>query len=88
MHLQEDILVVWKALGALMCLGPGASEQGAAAGRARRLAQDAVLGVGQLLDQGPEVAKGDALSRAHAHFAQDFRETLVSADALAQVGQL
>lgn len=66
------VLVVRKALGALMRAGHGASEQGAAAGRARSLAQDAVLGAGQLLDQGPEVVKGDALPRAHAHLPQDF----------------
>lgn len=69
------------------CVG-GPSKQGTAAGRACSLAQDAVLRGGQLLDQGPEVVKGDALSRANAHLPQDLREALVCASALAQVGQL
>lgn len=68
MRLQEDMQ---KDVKALVSVTPGASEQGTAAGRSRSLAQDAVLRGGQLLDQAPEVAEGDALSGAHAHFTQD-----------------
>lgn len=48
------------------------SKQGTAALAALALTQDVVLGRGQILDECPEVAEGDALSRTYTHFPQDF----------------
>ncbi|KAG5842808.1 hypothetical protein ANANG_G00181680, partial [Anguilla anguilla] len=55
------------------------SQQQTAAFGGACLTQDAVLGSGQVLDQGPEVLEADAFAFLHPHHLQHLPETLLIA---------